>query len=171
MRPKTEVNLSPGEWESIGSYFEVGMVPDSEDFRPGFIVNGTLSVPGVAMAHHRQMHKSLQPLHSEAWELLENIRQQGLFPLKVKIVDSHVESILAGDIDLTEELERLTNKRRELVLTEMAFSTNPGIIQEEIDWTKNSQLNEGVLGIHVGIGEGLTGVHIDLICPGVEIIN
>jgi hypothetical protein len=27
----------------------------------------------------------------------------------------------------------------------------------------------GVPGIHVGVGDGLTGIHIDLICPGVAL--
>lgn len=53
MGPKTRAALSPGEWESIGSFFEVGMIPQPDDIRPAFIVNGTLSVPGVAVAHHR----------------------------------------------------------------------------------------------------------------------
>lgn len=171
MRPKTEVRLLPGEWDSVGSYFEVGMVPDPEEFRPGFNVNGTLTVPGVAVAHHRQMHEDLHPLHSRAWELFSELHTNDLFPLKVTIKDSHVKQVLAGDKDISNELEELTNKRRELVLTEMAFSTNPGIVPSNIDWTINSQLNEGAIGIHVGIGDGLTGAHIDLICPGVKLTN
>ena len=53
----------------------------------------------------------------------------------------------------------------------MAFSTNAGIRPEFIDWTKNSQLNEGAIGIHVAVGEGLRGAHIDFICPEVDIVN
>ncbi|WP_085505179.1 hypothetical protein [Thalassobacillus devorans] len=169
MKPKISVEIEPGEWESIGSYFEVGMVPDPEDFRPGFIVNGTLSVPGVAIAHHRQIHDNLKPYHAEAWNLFTDLHEEGLFPLKVNIKDSHVQSILAGDRDISDKLLEITNKKRELVLTEMAFSTNRGIVPENIDWKINSQLNEGALGIHVGIGVGLTGIHIDLICPDVEL--
>src|SRR5919198_5067993 len=82
MRPKTEVLLFPGEWDSIGSYFEVGMVPPPDSFRPAFVINGTLSVPGVAIAHHRQMTDSLLILPSQAWSLFENLRKDNGFPLK-----------------------------------------------------------------------------------------
>lgn len=169
MRPKTQAMLTPGEWESLGAYFEVGMVPQPEDFRPAFAVNGTLSVPGVAVAHHRQMHDNLLPLATRAWELFQDLHRQGQFPLQISIENSRVKHIFAGEKDLADELDYLSNKRRELVLTEMAFSTNEGMVPENIDWTKNAQLNEGAVGIHVGIGDGLTGAHIDLICPGVEL--
>ena len=57
------------------------------------------------------------------------------------------------------------------MLMEMAFSTNHGVIPENLDWTKNAQINEGALGIHVGLGDGLTGAHIDFICPNVQLQN
>lgn len=117
------------------------------------------------------MHDDLLPLATHAWELFQEYRQQGRFPLSLKIENSRVVEVLAGDKDIKEQLTHLTNPKRKLVLTEMAFSTNAEINPQNIDWTKNSQLNEGALGIHVGIGDGLTGAHIDLICPGVELIK
>lgn len=175
LKPKTETWLSPGEWESIGSYCEVGLVPMPEDFRPGFrpgyVVNGTLTVPGVAVAHHKQMHPDLRPLPTRAWELFKEIREQGLFPLKMELENSRAVHIWAGERDLSGELEEFTNRRLELVVNEMAFSTNEGVIPEHIDWNKNSQLNEGAVGIHVGLGDGVTGAHIDFICPGVDLLN
>lgn len=169
MAPRTRVRLLPGEWDSIASYFEVGLVPDPEDYGPGFLVDGFLSVSGVVVAHHRPAHHILQPLHGEAWARFCRLRQEGLFPLRVEIENSHVRRFLAGGRDLTAELLRLTNPRWGLLLTELAFGTNVALSPHEVDWTKNSQLNEGVPGIHVGLGDGLTGVHIDLICPGVAL--
>jgi hypothetical protein len=138
-----------------------------DDIIPAFTVNGTLNVPGVAVAHHRQMHENLRPLATQAWKLFQDLRNQNRFPLSVRIQDSRIVSVLAGDREITGELEYLTNPLRKLMLTEMAFSTNGSLLPENIDWTCNSQLNEGSLGIHVGIGDGLTGAHVDLICPGV----
>lgn len=169
--PKTTAQLAPGEWMSIGSYFEVGMVPQAEDFQPSFKVNGTLTVPGIAIAHHRQMHNNLLPVPRQAWELFQEIRNQQLFPLQVTIENSRAVHILAKGRDLTEEIKFLTNKSYDLMLTEMAFSTNTSMVPDTIDWTKNSQLNEGSIGIHIGMGEGLTGAHIDFICPDVQLIN
>lgn len=57
------------------------------------------------------------------------------------------------------------------MLTELAFSTNSSMIPYNIDWTKNSQLNEGAIEIHIAIGEELTGAHIDFICPDVQLAN
>lgn len=175
LKPKVESALAPGEWESIGSYFEVGLVPMPEDFRPGFrpgyVVEGTLTVPGVAVAHHKQMHPKLRPLASRAWRLFEEVREQGLFPLKMEIRNSRTTHVWAGERDLSGEIEELTNKRLELVLNEMAFSTNAGIVPEHIDWAYNAQLNEGAIGIHVGLGDGVTGAHVDFICPGVKLLG
>ena len=170
LAPKTSVQLDRGEWTSVGSYFEVAMVPQPDDFHPAFKVNGILSVPGIAVAHHRQMHADLLHLPLKAWSVVQQIQKQNLFPLQIKIENSCIISIVAGDQDLADELEYLSNKRYELTLTEMAFGTNAGIQPEFIDWTKNSQLNEGAIGIHVALGEGLTGAHIDFICPEVDII-
>lgn len=167
MKPKTEVAIPPGEWESIGSYFEVGMVPEPEEFRPGFVVNGELSIPGVAVAHHRQMRDGLEVMAQQSWNLLTRLRHEGKFPLKMTIEESHVVEVRAGNTDVTRELLELTNRQRELVLSEMAISTNVGLQPHLIDWNINSQLNEGAEGIHVGLGDGLTGAHIDFICPGV----
>lgn len=171
MSPKTQVQLQPGDWDTVSAYFEVGMVPQPEDFRPGYIVSGTLTVPGVVVAHHRQMNKELQQLPKRAWKLFQNLRNQNCFPLKVRIEDTRVIEVLAANRDISPELTELTNRKIDLMLLEMAVSTNEGVIPTNVDWTKNSQINEGALGIHVGIGDGLTGAHIDFICPGVELKN
>jgi hypothetical protein len=38
----------------------------------------------------------------------------------------------------------------------------------EVDYGVNSQINEGIEGIHVAIGDAVTGYHIDLLCPAVQ---
>lgn len=175
LKPKLESSLMPGEWESIGAFFEVGMIATPEDFRPGlrpgYVVNGVLSVPGVAVAHHRHMHPDLRPMAVQAWDLLHRVQKEDLFPLRMEIDNSRAVHVWAGTEDLSKTLEELTNKRLELVLCEVAFSTNEGMIPKHLDWSKNSQLNEGAIGIHVGLGDGVSGAHIDFICPGVELLN
>ena len=34
---------------------------------------------------------------------------------------------------------------------------------DRVDWNLNCVLNEGAAGIHIGIGNGLTGMHFDFI--------
>ncbi len=167
MAPRTTPYLAPGEWDSMGACFEVGMVPDADVLRPPFTINGHIQPEGIAIAHHRWMPEHIVPFTDQAWRLLQDVRARGLFPLDVTIQDSQLTEIRAGREDLTSQLMMLTNKRRQLILTEMAFSTNEALDPAHIDWTINSQLNEGASGIHIGIGDGLTGAHIDLICPGV----
>ena len=54
------------------------------------------------------------------------------------------------------------------MLVEMAISNNPGLEASELDWSVNSVLNEGARGIHFAVGDGVTGAHIDFICPGMK---
>lgn len=170
LRPKVENDLAPGEWESLGAYFEVGMVPTPEDFktgiRPGFIVNGELNVPGVAVAHHRHVPAAIRAQSDAAWQLLSDVRRNGGFPLRVTVENSIVREVASTDRDLLPALTELTNPHLDGVLTEMSFSTNAALSPDTIDWRYNSQLNEGALGIHVALGDGTTGAHVDFIAPG-----
>lgn len=170
LRPKVEYELAPGEWESVGSYFEVGLVPTPEDFktgmRPGYIVDGEVEVPGIAVACQWHAGDEIRVMQRQAWALLDRVRQDGGFPLRLTIENSRVVSVLAGGKDIKSELAPLTNPSLGSVLTEMAFSTNAALDPDVIDWSHNSQMNEGALGIHVALGDGVTGAHIDFMCPG-----
>jgi hypothetical protein len=55
------------------------------------------------------------------------------------------------------------------MLIEVAFSTNTGMKSETIDWNYNSVLNETSLGVHIALGDGATGAHIDFIAPGAAV--
>lgn len=171
LRPKVEVEIEPGEWESIGAYFEVGMVPTPEDFktgiRPGYVVDGELEIPGVAVAHHRHVQEQVRAQAREAWQTLARVRESGGFPIRMTIENSIVRQIRSSVGDLLPELTTLTNPQLGGVLTEMSFSTNVALSADRIDWRHNSQLNEGAEGIHVALGDGVTGAHIDFIAPGV----
>lgn len=172
MKPQLKAKLNRGEWEAIGSFFEIALVPDNEDFfHPGYIVDGRLRVDGVAVARHRIMPEGLEPLHAEAWEFFANLRRDGHTPLELTIENSRVTGATAGGRDIVEELLRFSNPKRELVLVEMAISNNPGLEPSRLDWSHNSVLNEGSRGIHVAVGDGVTGAHIDFICPGIELLD
>jgi hypothetical protein len=76
------------------------------------------------------------------------VAQEHSFPPAFPAYDAE-EVFFSIFVCLPDELEYLSTRRNELTLTEMAFSTNAEIRLELIDWTKNSQLNEGVIGIQV----------------------
>jgi len=172
MLPRTQPGLLPGEWEAIGMFFEIAMIPNNEDFfHPGYIVNGEVEVQGVAIAHHRIMPKQLTDLPAKAWQLLGGLVKEGRFPLKLKIANSQLKEVRSADgVDYTDEIRELSNPQLELMLVEMAISNNPGLDAYSLDWRVNSVLNEGVRGVHFAVGDGVTGAHIDFICPGMEAV-
>jgi hypothetical protein len=48
------------------------------------------------------------------------------------------------------------------------LGSNPGIAGL-VDWSVNSQLNEGVGAVHLGFGEGITGAHMDFVIDQVRL--
>ncbi|MBO1438790.1 hypothetical protein [Meiothermus sp. CFH 77666] len=148
------------------------MIPDNEDFfHPGYIVNGEVEVPGVAIAHHRIMPNQLTHLPKRAWQLLEGLFKERRFPLKIKIENSQLKEVRSADgTDFTDEIRELSNPQLELILVEMAVSNNPGLDVSNLDWSVNSVLNEGARGVHFAVGDGVTGAHIDFICPNMEAV-
>ena len=77
-----------------------------------------------------------------------------------------VEFVVAGKnyVSLLEEASGV----RGLNITEFAVGVNASI-GSEIDYHVNSQLNEGIDGLHVAIGDGACGFHIDFLCPGATV--
>lgn len=157
------VALKPGELDSLGAFFEVGMVPKGAEL--GYHASGTLSVPGVSVAHRRSMHGDA--LWGEVWDYMGTRRAEGRFPLEVVLDNSSVVTVRAGDNDITADIRRFT-KDSKLQLVELSFGTNMSIDPALVDWNINSQIHEGMSGIHAGVGDGESGVHIDFICPGVD---
>ncbi|MGF1646455.1 MAG: hypothetical protein ACFCVF_06000 [Kineosporiaceae bacterium] len=171
LRPKIEPELERGEWESIGAYFEVGLVSEPDEFmanvKPGFHVDGEFLVNGVSVACHRHVSNDVRAMSTAAWTLLRDVHRDGGFPLRITLDHSVVRSIMTGQgRDLVSDLLPHTNAGLGGVLTELSFSTNSTLRPDGIDWTINSQMNEGALGVHVAIGEGLTGAHVDFIATG-----
>lgn len=134
-------------------------------------MNGEVEIPGVAVAHHRIMSRQLTCLPIRAWQLLGGLIKEGRFPLKIKIESSQLKGVRSVDgADFADEIRELSNPQLELILVEMAISNNPGLDASKLDWSVNSVLNEGARGIHFAVGDGVTGAHIDFICPGMEAV-
>ncbi|UQN07975.1 hypothetical protein [Deinococcus sp. QL22] len=167
MKPKTEAALLRGEWEALGMWFETAILPDEENiFHPGHIVTGTFEATGAAVARHMQMPLVLTPTHRDAWALITQLHEERLFPLKVEIERSRIVDVkTATGESIRKELVQLTNERYDLALLEVAFSGNSKLSSDTLDWRINSVVNEGARGMHIGIGDGITGAHIDLIAP------
>ena len=168
LRPKVEPELEPGEWESVGAYFEVGLVSQPDEFmtgiKPGFDVDGEFVADGVSVAVHRHVGDEVRTMAVGAWSLSRDLERDGDFPLRLTVENSVLRKVItSAGRDISPELLGFTNVGLGGMLTEFSFSSNAAMRPEEIDWSINSQMNEGAIGVHLAVGEGLTGAHIDFI--------
>lgn len=160
IQSRTRVVLAPAEHASIGAYFEVELGANWVEQEETFHVNGELRIQGALASHHREMPPELSRKVARADDLLAELRAR--LPITVRIEDSRVVPGAFGDLDPL--MRELTNPMYDGLLTELAFGTNTSI-NPHVDWSFNSQFNEGMGGIHIALGDGLSGVHVDFICP------
>lgn len=163
----TEVVIEPGQWVSVGSYCEVSMVaPSRDDWRGAFTIDGYAQAVGLlagvdprATTAGRERARSAQPLRQEL---------ASKAPIRLELRDGVLQSVLVDGKERSSDVSRVTNPDYGLQTFELGLGTNPGIA-DLIDWTVNSQLNEGVGQIHLGFGEGITGAHLDFLIEEVKI--
>lgn len=151
--------LDRGEWEGVGTFFEVNVEHDRTGV--AFEVNGVLTVDGVLAARHHGMDRVGRGRFQAASELVEHLSGSGE-AVTVEVADTHVRTCWAGDEDVTDLLRQVTNPDHQGRCGEYAVGTNHEI-RPALDWSMNSQLNEGIQGVHLGVGDGRTGAHVDFI--------
>lgn len=161
---RTRTPLAPAEHASIGAYFEVELGANWVDQEETFHVNGQMRIQGALASHHREMPRELLDKVARADKLLAELRTR--LPLAVQVEDSRIVPGAFGDLDPL--MRELTNPMYDGLLTELAFGTNTAI-NPHVSWSFNSQFNEGMGGIHIALGDGLSGVHFDFICPDGEL--
>jgi len=159
---RTRVALSPGESTSLGFYTEVGMSMAVPDLSMPYTANGEFVAERVLFARQRQSPPELDWLFARGEAALEQVKAE-LLPLTMTIKDSRLDPSCLRE--LQEIFYWTTNASYEWRLAELAFGTNVGIA-DSVDWSYNSQFNEGIGGMHIALGDGRTGFHIDFICPG-----
>ena len=155
---RTRVALLPDEHATIGNYFEVATSPtdlaghvDAE-----LSISGSFRVDSVLVARHREQKGSMAASFATATEIADEIRKA--CPLQVSIRDNR---IIGGLGQWADSLDALSGPDYSAI-TEVAIGT--GILPpDSVDWSLNCVLNEGAAGIHVGIGNALTGMHFDFI--------
>jgi hypothetical protein len=167
MRPQLSDIIEPGGSETPGNSFEVGLVADGNDptFLSVYQVDGTVRIDGVLCAHHRQMPSNILPVKRRAAEFVKKLSAH--LPLTLEVRANRVRRCLADGVDVSDELASVTNERYELAVVEFAMGTNFAL-EGLVDWTFNSQMSEGVGALHLGVGDGLTGAHIDFVCCSAE---
>ena len=80
------------------------------------------------------------------------------------IENNDVKSLEVDGIECINDVITIHGSLIKANLKEFAFGLN-STISESIIWSYNSQINEGCMGIHLGCGDGKTGIHMDFISP------
>jgi hypothetical protein len=159
---RTRVELLPDEQSSIGNYFEVGWSPADLTGRidSAMSVSGTLRVDTVLVAKHRDLKGARAECFAEAAEVAAEMRKA--CPLDLTIRDSR---IVDGFGSWADGVDVMSGPEYRNAITEVAFGT-AALPLDLVDWSLNSQMNESAAGVHLGVGNGITGIHFDFISAG-----
>ncbi|WP_432898400.1 hypothetical protein ACQP1S_21470 [Micromonospora matsumotoense] len=164
MSPKGNLAIQRGEWVSVAQYLEVGLVSSPNDQRPHHDMNGTFVAEGFVVAHHRLYADQIRQTADRTWSYLTNLRaRNGGAPIVVDIRHSRPVSLTCGSESVLDEVLTFVDPNKREFITEFGFAATQWAV--DVDWSINSQFNEAVGGLHIGLGNGVTGAHIDLVAP------
>ncbi|MFE1799158.1 hypothetical protein ACFW9L_23780 [Streptomyces sp. NPDC059517] len=181
--------LDVGEFVSIAEYFEVdidssldvGADADADadagshsdtggtgtgtgGGKASYTADGTFWADGLCVARHPQLDLDAPALKG-ARELAARVAEAG--GMLVRVEDCHVVSAVCGGEDWASELARYAGESGSRLI-EFSFGTNTEILGA-LDWSVNSQINEGAGGVHIGVGDGVSGAHIDFVLPAAKV--
>jgi hypothetical protein len=152
--------VKAGDWMSVGSYCEFALVATSIDDSRSFDINGVVQVAGVLVAQDARATPAGAARCREGRRLREAMAASG--PISLTMENGRVASVSAGTENYTEALLAVTSPEYGRNLLELGIGTNHDILPW-VDWSVNSQLNEGAGPLHLGFGDGITGAHVDFL--------
>lgn len=152
--------LGVGDWVSVGTYCEVALVATSFGDSKSFDVSGTADIAGVLVGQDGRATTEGSVRALAGRRLRETMVARG--PITLSLEDGKLASVQAGDEDFTEPLLEVISPEYDRYLLELGLGTN-GDILPWVNWSLNSQLNEGVGPVHLGFGDGVTGAHVDFL--------
>lgn len=150
--------------QSVADFFEVHYAHMNPKDPSPFSLRGTLKVSGILTVLRKPNPTLPEGLRTSLTWLSKHIAEEGAI---LVIKDNTITSLKINGTEQIKLLD-LASGPRGLKLTEFAIGVNDTII-DSIDYNINSQLNEGISGIHVAIGDGSSGYHIDFLCPAVNV--
>lgn len=154
------LKLKPFDFRSIAQYFELNL-ENALDSNESFTVNGVLHAEGALFACSPDFHIDYEYDKNLADKIIKDFANSKSNILTFEN-NNLISCILDDGKNIVNELKILTGQKDSLYpnATEFAIGFNPNISQP-IRWEYNAQINEGVFGIHVGIGNGSSGYHFD----------
>ncbi len=88
-------------------------------------------------------------------------------PALLTMNGARVESFKIGNREALPALVDLAGNELQDRITEVSIGLNEDLI--DADWSFNSPMNEGAAGVHFGVGDGYSGVHIDFVSAAARV--
>jgi hypothetical protein len=150
--------------QSVAEFFEVHYAHMNPQEPCPFSFTGTLKIAGILTVLRKPNPTLPDGLKISLKWLSDKISEEGAF-LSVK--NNNITSLKVNNEEHIKLLD-LAAGSRGLKLTEFAIGVNDAIASN-IDYKINSQMNEGIAGVHLAIGDGSSGYHIDFLSPAVSV--
>lgn len=150
--------------QSVAEFFEVHYAHMNPQEPCPFDFTGTLKIAGILTVLRKSNPLLPDGLKASLNWLSDRISKDGAL---LSVEDNTITSLKIGNEEHVKLLD-LAAGSRGLKLTEFAVGVNDAIALN-IDYKINSQMNEGVSGIHLAIGDGSSGYHIDFLSPAVSV--
>lgn len=149
---------------SVAEFFEVHYAHMQQQEPCPFSFSGTLFISGILMVLRKPEFDQTGEIRQALEELSDLIATSRA---TLMIENNTIVALKCNDVDYVRLLSNAAGYRG-LALTEFAIGVNDAL-ETEIDYRLNSQLNEGIAGIHVALGDGSSGYHIDFLSPRTRI--
>ncbi|WP_242487737.1 hypothetical protein [Pseudomonas sp. TH31] len=150
--------------QSVAEFFEVHYAHMNPHEQCPFSFSGTLKIEGILTILRKHNPELPDGLKISLKCLSDRISQHSA---TLVVRDNIITSLKTNNEEHIKPLNLATGARG-LRLTEFAIGVNDAIAPT-IDYKINSQMNEGIRGVHVAIGDGSSGYHIDFLSPAVTV--
>ncbi|MFC5751248.1 hypothetical protein [Actinomadura rugatobispora] len=153
--------IATGQWVGVGSYCEIALTARPRPDRPRpFTIDGTAVASGVLAARDPRFDEAGDARIRAAHDLRRELNRRA--PIVLRLRGGVLADVRAGGDDFTDALREVTDPAYGLHALELGLGTNQHVLPH-VDWTFNSQLNEGAGPVHIGFGDGITGAHMDFV--------
>jgi hypothetical protein len=156
------IMIDKGTSRSIAEYFELNfnnLYPDTPSY---YQLDGQFRFNASLFALHPSATDITDTQLQYAKKLFEDILNAN--DCVMSIENNKIVSLTVDKIEKINDIAVIAGNIRNTNITELAFGLNSNILSS-VNWQYNSQINEGCFGIHLGVGDGKTGIHIDFIKP------
>jgi hypothetical protein len=149
---------------SVAEYFEAGLESQGSLENCPYKINGEGFSHGITIA--KNPDKTI--FNFEGIKRIKNlINSSTEAKIYIEVKDNLLHKCQIDDEDVLADLAESVGGESKLQVIEFSRGFN-GKILDGIDYRINSQMNEGVQGIHLGVGDGISGYHIDFLFPEVD---